>query len=292
MDKIFASSALSKRYETVFYSESQLVKGAVAVDGELSQEAVNGLRVPFAYLLGGLDALGMKHSTEVLDNTAGVLIGAKNFRPPSGPTHLGAVQFEFCYVLLLVEKGKFELNAAMRKCGSASLAGPSTWKWSTRGTEGHPEPWKFYATQVGRKFVLVGSSADEVSETKKILGDGRKGPTGLIQTNDIKTISQHATWGYRNISPDLNPIDPTYSSISGIENLIFFTDLKHGTGVFRLRSLNSESIRKLNEGLKLPSLRLVRDGVWETTVSLHGKGEKMGEQMFQIMSLFGFGVFL
>src|SRR4029079_15246674 len=86
-----ATSAVVRPHETVFYAKNDLLSTSGAYK-RLSQNAANSIRLPFAYLLQGLESLDLRASTDILVNADGVLPGAKDFGPPTGPTGLGDVQ--------------------------------------------------------------------------------------------------------------------------------------------------------------------------------------------------------
>ncbi len=290
-----AASALYANYETVFYSKANLL-GVSSVPHQLSEEERRIAGMPFADLLGGLGALGAQVPTETLNNADAVLIGAKDFRPPSGPTGLGDVQSQFCYVLVLPERTAFAIGEIIGKSPLATQVESSIWKWSVRGTEGHPEPMPFYAAQVGRSFVVVGNTVDAVKEMTTILATNNNASGNVISTRDWEEISAHDMWGYRRyIDSADNTVDKiaagTEDVMSGTTALAFFLDFEQRTGVLRLFSSTSETADKMNVRPGLPLFRPAGNGMWEARILLYGNADA-GQQTFIVMGLFGFGVYL
>jgi len=109
-DQQRAATVMLDHFETVFYANGDLLSGSSGYRG-LSQQDANTLRAPFGYLLQGLDVLGKAASNEMLGSIGAALVGAKDFRGPSGPPpHLGDVQSQFCYVIVLRSQSTFDLG--------------------------------------------------------------------------------------------------------------------------------------------------------------------------------------
>jgi len=163
-DQQRAASVMFDQFETVFYSNSDLLSASGGYKG-LSQQEANLLRAPFSSLLQGIDAVGKPALNEVLGNADAVLVGAKDFRGPTGPwPHLGDVQSQFCYVIVLRSGNKFDFGKVISKSAAVSSAEASRWKWSAPGAEGHPEPHQFYATQVAGSYVLISNNLDDLHQ--------------------------------------------------------------------------------------------------------------------------------
>jgi hypothetical protein len=186
-----AASALFSEFESVFYAKADLVRGSVGYEG-LSEQSANGLRVPFADLLGALDSLGKPVSDELLGAADAVLVGAKDFRPPAG---LGDVHSRLCYVILLRAGSRFDFAKAASKNHVISSAGNSTWKWTVKPTEGLREGQTFYATQAGHSYLLISNDAGDLTATALKLPSTNTQIASEVR--DWENISHHAVWGYR-----------------------------------------------------------------------------------------------
>ena len=149
-NQVAAASALFDQFETVFYTRADML----AVSGGyklLHEQAADALRVPFASLLMGLDALGKSTSTEILGSADAVLVGAKDFVPPDG---LGSVQSKFCYIVVLGGRPP-NLSKIFPASSMGNASGNPIWQWTAPPQEGHPKPYTFYIAELSRSFILI-----------------------------------------------------------------------------------------------------------------------------------------
>lgn len=285
-----AASVLLEEFESVFY-----LRGSLLVDGVgsalLTKRHANALRAPFAYLLGGLHALGGHLSNDLLGSTDAAVVGAKDFRPPSGKTGLGDVQSRFCYVLVLRNGSKFDLK---REATASGLRSPqdSVWEWSAPPTEGHPDRYSFFAAQVARSYVLMSSSLEDLRAVSAKLSSSSSSPI-LKDVREWAKFSQHEIWGYRTYQ-HASETDVASGSnlVPGARALEFFVDMKQKQGVLRLFSSASDAASKLNDTHTLPPLKQAGAGTWETSVDLSAETGPTMEQILTVMGLFGFGVYV
>lgn len=291
------ASLFFQQFETVFYSKADLLSGSGNY-GNLSKTDANALRVPFAYLLTALDSLGNGASADALANTEAVLAGAKDFRPPAG---LGGVHSQSCYVLVLRKGSAFDFHKYFHQPAAASGAGKPVWSWSAKlGEFGEkdPRPSSLYATQVAQLYTLVCNDSAELDHLAGRLSSpdrDSQDPTGS-GIRDWASFSQHDVWGYRRYrhtgianrdAAGMTNVTP------GAEALIFFLVPAKKAGVLQL--LNSPTDQRtasnMNAAARLPPLRSVGSGVWETTIQLSGD-QGSSERMVAMMWLFGFGLYL
>jgi hypothetical protein len=287
-----AASVMFNQFETVFYANGDLLSGSGGYKG-LSQQNANEVRAPFIYLLQGLDVLGKPVSNEMLGSTDAALVGAKGFRPPGGRTGLGDVQSRFCYVIVLRGQSTFDLGKAVSKSAAVSPAEASIWKWSAAGTEGHPEPHQFYAMQVAGMYVLISNNLDDLHQVSATLSSNDHA-LSLSGIRDWESISQHEVWGYRTYrhnEGENKDAAGTLSVMPDAQALAFFFDAKQKAGVLRLFSPTAGTADKMNGTNLLSSFKATGSGAWETTIPLTGD-QKSSDQMFVVMSWFGFGVYL
>ena len=291
------ASTLVQQFETVFYSKADLLSGSGSYLN-LSKTDANALRVPFAYLLGALDSLENGASADVLANTEAVLVGAKDFRPPAG---LGGVHSQSCYVLVLRGSSALDFHKYFHQSASVSAAGKPVWNWSAKlGEFGEkdPRPSSLYATQVTQLYALVCNDAAELHALAERLSspDRDSQDPSASGMRDWPSFSQHDVWGYRRYrhtgianrdAAGMTNVTP------GAEALIFFLVPAKKAGVLQL--LNSPTDQRtasnMNAAGRLPPLRSVSSGVWETTIQLSGD-QGTSERMVALMWLFGFGLYL
>jgi hypothetical protein len=287
-----AASAVFDKFETVFYANGDLLSGSGGYK-RLSQQDANALRVPFANLLQGLDPLGKQASAEILGNTDAALVGAKDFRAPGGPPpNLGGVQSRFCYVLVLGTRSTLEISKVASKSGVMSSADGAAWKWSAPPSEGHAQPYTFYATQVSHSYLLISNNLDDLHalSIKLSASDAMPSFSGI---RDWESISQHEVWGYRRYRHD--EVNKTAAGTSEVmpdaQALAFSADPKQKTGMLRLFSPTAGTADKMNGTRILPAFKAAGNGAWEIAIPLTGD-QKTSEQMFAVMSWFGFGVYV
>lgn len=294
-NELRAASALFGEFETVFHSKADLASGSGPYKQLLKQDA-DTLRVPFADLLGGLDSLGKPASAEILRSGEAVLVGAKDFRPPTG---LGSVQSQFCYIIVLGTQGAPDLRKYFSGFPAGSASGNPVWQWSAPPQEGHPTPYAFYVAQISGSYVLVSNNLDELQTVASRLISSEKSTPTLTDVRDWKLISQHDYWGYRRYRHS-GVVNKDAAGVSDVtpsaEALIFFADPIQKTGVLRLLDADGGSRGKLNAAMSkakapLPPLRPSGEGAWEAMIPFAGDQET-GERMFDVMGLFGFAVYL
>jgi hypothetical protein len=286
-----ATSTLFDQFETVFYAKADLLSNSGGYK-RLSQQDANALRVPFANLLQALDPLGKQVSAEVLSNSDAALVGAKDFRAPGGPPpNLGGVQSRFCYILVLGNRSTFDISKVASKSGVMSSAENAMWKWSAPPTEGHSQPYTFYATQVAHSYLLISNGLDDVHAISTKLASGTA--PNLSGFRDWESISQHEVWGYRHYRHTEENKEATGTSqvTPDTQALAFFADPKQKTGVLRLFSPTAATADKMNGMGIVSPFKAVGSGVWETKIPLTGD-QKTSEQMFAAMNWFGFGVYV
>ena len=287
-----AAPILTDQFETVFYAKVDLLSGYGGYK-RLSPRDANALRAPFAGLLYALEPLGKQVSTEVLRNSDAALVGAKDFRAPGGPPpNLGAVQSSFCYILVLGNRSTFDISKVASKSGVMSSAENAVWKWSAPPTEGHSQPYTFYATQVAHSYLLISNSLDDVRAISPKLGSNTA--PNLSGFRDWESISQHDLWGYRryrhNEVHDKEAAGTTFVT-STATALSFFADADKKTVVLRLFASDGSTAEKINARKELPLLKSVGEGSWEATIPLSGD-EASVERVLIAMWLFGFGIYL
>ena len=140
--------------------------------------------------------MGKQGSTTIFENTDAALVGAKDFRSPVSQTGLGDVHSRFCYVIVLGKRSRFDLGKVADKSAVMLSAGASTWKWSVKGGEGHPEPYTYYAAQIAQFYLLISNDVDDLHalSSKLSASDASSKVGGILGWT---TLSQHPVWGYR-----------------------------------------------------------------------------------------------
>ena len=290
-----AASALFERFETVFYAKYDIVSSSGAYKRFSELESAT-LHYPFALLPGALNSLGKQASADILESGEAVLVGAKDFRPPSG---LGQVHSQVCYIVILRSNNAFELRKYFTSPPSGSIAGSSVWNWSAKLSEfgrDDPRPSLLYAAQIAQAYLLVSNDLADLQTIARRLSSPDQDLCKSTQIPDWETVSHHRLWGYRRYrhSGIVNREAAGMTDVTrGAEALMFYIDFDKKEGVLRLfSSVTDESTpAKMNTLPALPRFKRSGPGVWET-VTLFTGDEDSFERMFAIMYLFGFGIYV
>jgi hypothetical protein len=123
--------AMLDQFETVFRSDARFVFGDAGV-GEILKERADSLRAPFALLLGAVEALPEAQVIPSLDRA----------QHPSRVTNIKP---------------------------SVSRGGIQTWQWSAPPSEGHPDPYSFYLSQLTSQHLGLCTGPPELEALKSSL---------------------------------------------------------------------------------------------------------------------------
>lgn len=140
-----AASVLLQQFETVAYSEADLLTAPQADSAEREVDSLKEMRLPFFEFLGGLESLRPSLSGKLAGRCKAVLAGAKAFTAPSG---LGAVHSRRCYVGTLKDGSALKIVAEFSQTASELMDGRRVWTWSVPPSEGDAGPTEFYAAQI------------------------------------------------------------------------------------------------------------------------------------------------
>lgn len=289
-----AESVLLNRFESIMSIQTRFLRDSENVS-QLPKREIAGLRVPFDYFVRALDKLGNDGLADVLDHSASVFVGAKDFASPAG---LGVVHSKLCYVVILTQPNTFQIRKYFSESPIASASGASVWKWSPSlqefGEEDSTRTSSLYASQIEQSYILVSNDVSEMQAVAGLLvSSGSKLPKA-ISTYDLGLADQHVLWGYRQYR---QAQDVTAAGMLDVTRtakaLILFLDLEKMTLVLRLleSGTNGSTASKMTAGSKLPAFKPVGSGVWELTMPVtDDQGTR--ERIFFIMWRFGFGAYI
>jgi hypothetical protein len=114
----------------------------------------------------------------------------------------------------------------------------------------------------------------------------------LSSMHGWESIRREEVWGYRTYrhpQDEFREAAGTTEVTNDAEALTFFVGAGQTRGTLRLYSLNGESAQKMNDTHLLPPMNF-KDGGWQTSISLTGK--ETSDQLFAVMSWFGFGSYV
>lgn len=292
-DENQAAAALFAQFDTVFFASGRLVSEHGSEDST-GGGSLDLLALPFTELQGALRALSANVATNLLTNSYAVLVGAKHFTAPKG---LGPVHSDRCYVV--ISKGrKFDFAGELRGAATASVAGMRVVNWSAQLGEFGEEDKRsseFYASQVGDVYVLIANDEEELQATAKALSSVIS-PNAVLDTiPEWKQFQDYEIWGYRRYkraeSGDQSAADPSFP-INSAEGLAFGVDFNKDAATVNLvsSSTDEEAVLKANPATKPLVFKRQGSRVWSLTIPL--AHEKAADQLYRVMSLFGFGAFV
>jgi hypothetical protein len=140
-----AAAVLFDAFETVFYADASLMAASGNQDRVPPESRT--LLQPFRYFRAGLGWLGDQVLTDVLAASDGVMVGAKDFRPPNG---LGPVRSTRCFVAILSSGNALDFKRHFKYTPVAFAAGAPVWNWASNlgeFGEGDPKPSSLYAAR-------------------------------------------------------------------------------------------------------------------------------------------------
>jgi hypothetical protein len=294
-----AASALFDRFEVVFYAKSDIVSAPSTPKG-FSDLEFSIFHYPFALLPGALHSLGEVAFSEIFKGSDAILIGAKGFRAPEGTEGLGQVRSNFCYVIILKKNSGVQLRKYFTESESPSAsAGSPVWHWSAKLNEfgrDDPRPSSLYFTQVSETYLLVSNDLSNFQDIVGRLASSDQDLQALHHVRDWSSLEGHQFWGYRRYrhADIVNSAAAGTSEVTpGAEALSFFLDFDKRTGVLHLFTSTTDegTAAKMNARTTLPKFKRDSPGIWEASTRLAGNQDS-AEQMFGVMYLFGFGVYL
>jgi len=291
-----AASTLAQEYETVFRGDSKLMLGSASYRG-LPQQDSDALRVPFVYLRVSLQFLSPKASKDILGAVDAILVGAKDFRAPSG---LGSVQSQFCYVLVLGDR-QIRIDKYFNEAPIETFADSPIWKWKADLKEyGEEDPRLsvLFATQIGSSYIVISNSSDGIKAAVDSLQSPATNSSDATWSRDGKLVSGHNVWAFRHYRHvgDGNRDAAGMSDVPpGAEALLYFIDEAKMSSTLMLIGTSSDTSASIHLGRgtsSLPPLKpfLERKGCWETSFPLSGDSES-NDRMLTVMGFFGFGIY-
>lgn len=293
-NQVRAALVLIDEFETTLYSSSRLLPHNAE-----SKYGTSAFQAPFGYLVGGLDLLERGVFARILQHSEAVLLGAKDFRPPS---RLGSVRSTSCYIMVLRDRSGFDLRQYFSTSPKLTKAG-MTWAWTVKLSEFRErdsETSSLFATQVGQSYVLVCNDVGEIENLSQQLTSGKSSTARSIGLPDWSALKHYEMWCYRQYRHSgildrgaAGMKDATTSA----QALTLLVDFEGKIARLRLFATDDSTPDQINVSMKRANEawpRLVRStdgGMWESTIPL-SPDQRTGESMFDIAALFGFGIYL
>ncbi len=291
-----ADSALFQEFETVFYVQADMLSGIGLASG-LPPSARNHLSFPFYQLTEGLRQLASHAPSELIPAGSSVLLGAKEFKAPSGPTGLGDVRSTRCYVIISEGRRSPELERYFFRHSPVGTAqGSPVWNWSAKLGEfgdGNPRESLLYITRVGERYVLVANGLEQLQAVAARLVNGNGNTEELKDLQDWLSVRQHHMWGYRNFR-FAGIIEWDGAGLTRVDHnaraLEFWVESDGKSGTLRMLNNPGSGSPALNTGYLQP-MKPVGPDASQTPVLLTGDQNSVSA-IFVVEGLLGFAVYL
>jgi hypothetical protein len=298
-DEHRAAAALFNRYETIFYTNTDLSTPLTPYKG-LSRPAATSLTIPFGNLPAGLDLLNKHASSEILGSADAVLMGARDFIPPRGAGDAGHPGL-FSFIVVFGKQSIPTIRDYFPQTPAASETPVPIWKWVADLYEREP-PVTYYAAQVGRSYLVFSNDLGELQKIAAELTSSGDVSKSLTAVPDWSFVSGHEYWGYRfirrkgSVEKDVAALD---QFMPGAESIMFWVDVKQKAGLLRLLGSQGtkRAVANINQQFAAEpsgtpmSFQPDGAGVWDAPFSLSGGQIAMG-RIWEIMSYFGFTILI
>jgi hypothetical protein len=288
-----AAAVLLNRYETVVSARSRVL--SQLHPGNPNQEiGSKSLSLAFIYLMAGLKAVGPNTLSAVEGGSDVVLTGAKDFTAPEG---LGGVSYRTCQIAILTVGAEPTIAHEFSKVEAAPLDGRMVWTWSVPPSDGYRTPTNFYAAVVTSSLFVLTNNRDDFRDVANALTKGTA-PTDLPGGRDLTALRTHGYWAYRAIRRP-EGVDTLASGLRGLPAsavaLELFTEYDDGKLFFSILVPDDRSGAAPTGLPSSESIHFQRagPGLWQAAIDLNALTPRQKTAaVFQLMSHFGYGVFL
>ena len=283
-------SVLTARFETVFAADAGLAE-ATETPHEVPKNVARALGAPFAIVQYGTTGLGQPFASRIWHDTSWVFIGASDFQPPNGATGLGDVRSRQTAIFVLKHPGALWSFSNRPSPALKRTPDGSAWTWQSPGSEGHPAPFVFVATEIPGPYLVI---SDNERDCQAVAGELSRPPLPVAASDPVDTtaFSKSRLFGYRRYVHTENNRDAAGMSVVSDDAIAleFSFDGKSPRGQLELFGRNSQTADRINGARLLPALRMSSPGRWTTTIRLDRDSDAV-EELFAVLSLFGFGVY-
>lgn len=293
-DKGRAAAFLNSQYETVAYMDVRLLTqfhddpNPPSADANRNHDLPLALRLPFVKFVGAIRSLAPEAESVIEGQYEHLLGGAKAFAPP---TELGMYDYEGCYIAISYRSVNSKVSALFNHREKSAQHGVDFWHWSLPPVEGHPMPFAFYATTVGERYLIVATTVDAMLDAAIVMQSGSISSGILGVSEDVLT---HEYWIYRPVwhMPAQIPTTKGKAGATVTAALSFVADTKLLRGTFDIRVIGNAEV----SAAQLPyasGFTYSRAGpsTWKAQLAI-GDGPGVVEKLYEVLSLFGFGVVL
>ncbi len=288
-----AASVLFKLNETVVYTKTDFLVRASAFDLNIPDSEMN-LRLPFVYLLGGLNALGPNALSDLAKSYRSILVGAKDFGAAdvaNSKTGLGLIDFHYCYIGILEGSAEPNIETDFRKASFESIEGRQVWTWTVPPSGEEIYPTKFYAAQIAGVYFVMTSNLQDLKETvNALISAGTSDPLS-IGIAGWESFSTYNYWAYRLIrqSGVISADAEIRELIPDVVSLMFYADVDKRESLIQVVSTDKsmKSRPKVLPASELNLLQPLEPGIWQAKIPLT-RDEAGFDALFQVLCCFRF----
>jgi hypothetical protein len=277
-EETHAAAALFPEFETVFHLNGPLVRD---LNSHSRSRIAGALLTPGGELLAGLDAAGKRLRAAILSDSEAVLLGAKDFKPPSS---LGSSSYRFCYIVIMATKSQLNVASLFHGLLTDSVTDEPLWRWSAKLFEESAPPTPVYATRVGQVFFLVANDIDKLRSVRERLRSLNDDPRTLNSIPDWEWVAEHQVWGYRRYSGD---------KAAEMPKVLFAVEPGGRECTVKLvgGQQPTKALLRLNRSGLFPTPVPAQAGVLELRLPLQENDQTLGK-LFEIMWVLGFEIYL
>jgi hypothetical protein len=283
-------TVLTARFETVFAADTGLAE-ATETPHDVPKNVAKALSAPFAVVQYGITGLGQPFASRIWHDTSWVFIGAADFEPPAGATGLGEVRSRQTAIFVLKHPGALWSFSNRPSPALKRTPDGEAWTWQSPGSEGHPAPFVFVATEVPGPYLVI---SDNERDCQSVANELERPPSPATDAGamDTTAFSKSRLFGYRKYVHTENNRDASGMSVVSDDAIAlqFSFEGKSPRGELALFGRNSQTADRINGARLLPALRMSSPGRWSTTIRLDRDSDAL-EELFAVLSLFGFGVY-
>jgi hypothetical protein len=287
-----AATVLFERFETVAYARTD-ISGDSTPSGHTYGDSEDNLKLPFMELIGAIRALGPSTALDLKSRYSSVLVGAKDFVPP---TRIGAVGSHKCYIGILKDGVQSNAERDFSGVPNETIEGTRVWTWTVPPSDDESAPSTYYAARLEGPYLLMTNNRQDLEDVAKALTSTEGAKPDSIKVFSWETLRSHQYWVYRSLRRT-GVISPYASGIGNLgANVIamaFFADVDKRQAYIRVLTSDRsmKTVPKVLPDAELNLLQPEGPGIWRARI--HLSKDALGyKTLFQVFYSFGFGAIL
>ena len=281
---------LAQAFETVFWADAGLFTGSGPFQ-QLPSRSIAFFQLPFADLNVALEKRPESALRSILTDGSveAVSAGAKNFQTPVG---LGSGQATAAYILTVSRVHTLDLKRLVQTPPISSIESAPVWKWEFPYSDARGLV-AFYISQPTPRYLVAANRVEDLRSVSESLRAAKGAPAKTESSLPIPGIPSSPVWGCRRFDmrrPAATGAEQR-SGLVGARALCAWLDVSSRAAIVQYAAEDQEREATIQPPDVLPRFHRVRDSIWQSRIAFTGQEESQ-EQMFVLMSLFGFGIAL